>query len=106
MRLMDDEVMESLKGHTIRKAIHDKDPVAVVKYFNPFGAGTWYVAGAKKEKGGDWLFYGFVESPIDPLFDEWGYFTLKELESIRTPFGGLERDLYFEPVKVSKIQKP
>jgi len=45
---------------------------------------------------GDWLFYGLV----DGFEKEWGYFSLKELESVRGPLGlGIERDIYFKPTK-------
>lgn len=58
----------------------------VVKYFNPYGAGTWIITEGKKEKSGDWLLYGFCHI----LEWEWGYVRLSELEEI----GYLERDLY------------
>lgn len=63
----------------------------LVKFFNPCGAGTWYVFEAKKN-GNDWEFFGLVD-----LYEkELGYFTLSELESIRLPFGlSIERDMYF-----------
>ena len=67
----------------------------LVKFFNPCGAGTWYVFEAEKN-GNDWEFFGLVD-----LYDkELGYFTLSELESIRLPFGlSIERDMYFDNKK-------
>ena len=64
----------------------------LVKFFNPCGAGTWYVFEAEKH-GDDWEFFGLVD-----LYDkELGYFTLNELQSLRLPFGmSIERDMYFE----------
>ena len=63
----------------------------LVKFFNPCGAGTWYVFEANKI-GNDWEFFGLVD-----LYEkELGYFTLSELESVRLPFGlSIERDMYF-----------
>lgn len=63
----------------------------VVKYFNPYGAGTWLITEGEKQENGDWLLYGY--SCISDW--EWGYVLLSELESVRFPFGlGLERDLH------------
>ena len=62
---------------------------AHVKYFTPWGNWTWYgVSYDPKEK----MFFGLVEG----FEKEWGYFSLTELESIRS-IGGLkvERDLYW-----------
>ena len=65
----------------------------IVKFFNPCGAGRWYVLEAEKQEDGDWLFYGYV----DLLEKEFGYFTLSQLEEVRLPYGlKIERDLYFK----------
>lgn len=71
-----------------------ENPKIAVHYFNPCGSGDWYVLEGEKQADGDWLFFGFVKGLG---FDELGYFTLSELESVKIkPFGlGIERDLYF-----------
>ena len=72
----------------------------IVKFFNPCGAGTWYVLEAEKQEDGDWLFYGYV----DLLEKEFGYFTLSQLEEARLPFGlKIERDLYFKNRMLKEI---
>ena len=50
------------------------------------------------------LFFGYVSIHGD-FCDEWGYFRLSELESVKCPpFGmGIERDLYFDPKPISKV---
>ena len=77
-----------------------KDPVIVAKFFNPTGAGTWYATEYDpKEK----MFFGYV-SIFGDWNDEWGYFSLAELESYVGRFGlGIERDLYWEEVKASTV---
>ena len=46
-------------------------------------------------------FFGLVENDYGK---EFGYFTQKELESIRLPFGlRIERDIYFEPTKLNEL---
>ena len=69
------------------------------KFFNPMGAGTWYVMEGEKQEDGDWRFYGYVEL----LEKEWGYFMLSDLQSVSVGFGlGIERDIYFENELVEK----
>lgn len=67
------------------------DAKVVVKYFNPCGAGTWLITEGQKEENGDWTLFGYCY-----LFDwEWGYVSLKDLESIALPFGmRIERDIH------------
>jgi len=77
-----------------------KDPLIIAKYFNPSGAGTWY---ATEYNPKERLFFGYV-SIFGDLNDEWGYFSLGELESVKGPFGlGIERDLYFGEKRASEI---
>lgn len=48
-------------------------------------------------------FFGYV-SIFGDHNDEWGYFSLSELQTVKGPFGlGIERDLYFEPRPISKV---
>lgn len=86
----------------------------VCKFFNPYGLGTWYVLEAEKQADGDYLFFGYVESPLSPDFDEYGYFSLGELEVLKIPiringeiiaYGSIERDLYMGDLKMGDILK-
>ena len=36
------------------------DAIVVMKFFNPYGLGTWYVLEAEKQENGDYLFFGYV----------------------------------------------
>lgn len=76
------------------------DPVIVAKFFNPTGAGTWY-ATEYDPKGK--MFFGYV-SIFGDWNDEWGYFSLAELESLVGSFGiGIERDLFWTEKKASAV---
>jgi hypothetical protein len=76
------------------------DPVVVCKFFNPVGAGTWYATEYDPESR---IFFGYAAIFGDHN-DEWGYFSLDELESLKLPFGlGIERDIYFTPKPVSQV---
>ena len=77
-----------------------KDPIVVAKFFNPVGAGTWY---ATEYDPTTKTFFGYV-SIFGDWNDEWGYFSLDELESFQGPFDiGLERDLFWDERRFSKV---
>lgn len=70
-----------------------KDPIVIAKFFNPCGAGTWYATEYDPEYK---VFFGYV-SIFGDWNDEWGSFSLEELEAYEGPFGtGIERDLFFD----------
>ena len=72
------------------------DPKVIAKFFTPDSNWTWYAT----EFDGKDTFFGLV----DGFEKELGYFSLKELESIRGAFGlPIERDLWFEPTPLSEI---
>lgn len=71
------------------KALQNKE--TIVKFFSPVGAATWLVS--ELDEDGDTLF-GLADLGFG--CPELGYFSLRELQSIRLPFGlGIERDLGF-----------
>lgn len=75
-----------------------EEAIAICKFFNPMGSLTWYVTEGEKHEDGDWTFFGLVKSIHGEEFD---YFTLRELESVRLPFGlRIERDIYFKPTEL------
>ena len=77
------------------------DPRVVAKFFNPSGPGTWYATEYDPESR---IFYGYV-SIFGDHCDEWGSFSLAELEGYRGPFGlGLERDLFFREAPISQVE--
>lgn len=70
----------------------------IAKFFDPTGSWTWYAT----EFDGKDIFFGFVRG----VENELGYFSLKELESIKGPFGlGIERDLYFGKHTLAEVMK-
>ena len=95
MKLLTNEIRRRLPA--LYATEHEKDPVAQVKFFSPWNGWTWYAT----EFDGKDLFFGLVQG----FEKEWGYFSLSELESVRGPGGvpAVERDLYFEPQRVSEL---
>lgn len=98
MKLLTKELLKKLPALYATEYVGFDDKVAVVKFFNPVGRGTWY---AVEYDPVEKLFFGYVSLYGDPSCDEWGYFSLEELEGIRLPFGmRIERDLHFKPTSV------
>ncbi len=88
------------------------DALAQVKFFLPGSGWTWYASeGSPVDEDGyydtdkekvDFVFFGLV----DGLELELGYFSLSELESVRSRLGlPVERDLYFEPKTLRELQE-
>jgi hypothetical protein len=65
------------------------DALVIAKYFDAGGSGTWYATEYNPESRS---FFGYVTGLFE---DEWGYFSLDELQSVKGSFGlGIERDLH------------
>jgi len=71
------------------------DKTLYVKFFTPASNWTWYGAEFSPE---DRVFFGYVEG----LENEWGYFSLNELESLGA---GCERDVHFTPCKFKDLRR-
>ena len=80
-------------------------PICIAKFFNPCGSQTWW---ATEYNSKDRIFFGFVTGMA---YDEWGYFSLTELEELKVGFCGMdvglgiERDLYFTSVPIKQALK-
>jgi len=99
MKLMTKELEERFRQIGSQE---NKDPIVIAKFFNPVGAGTWL---ATEYDPKDKIFFGYV-SIFGDYCDEWGYFSLEELESVKGPFRlGIERDLYFKETPASILIK-
>ena len=74
-----------------------KEAIAYAKFFDPCSSWTWYATEYDPE---DKLFFGLAGTQDKEL----GYFSLTELERFTNILGlGIERDLHFEPTKLSKL---
>ena len=98
MKLITKEIKNKLpKIYETDGQAEDKK-IAYVIYFCPWGEWTWYGF----EFDGKDLFFGYVKGD----YNELGYFTLSELESVKGYLGlGIERDLYFTPKPLSEIKE-
>lgn len=93
MKMLTKELEKKLPklGATDGKPPEEKK--AIVKYFSPVGSATWYGCEYDPKER---VFFGYVTG-LCPGCDEWGYFSLTELEQVKGPLGiGIERDLYWD----------
>lgn len=77
-----------------------EDPIIVTKFFAPTGSATWYAIAYYPNSN---QCFGYVEGLL-PGGDEWGYFSIDELEQVKCPPFDLpiERDLYFDECRFSE----
>lgn len=103
MKLLTKELERSLPE--LYSNSENLNPDILIHFFNPVGRGDWYVIEGRKEIDGDYYFFGYVKSMIDPMFDELGFFTLSQLESIELPFGlGIERDICWKVKSLDEVK--
>ena len=74
-----------------------KEAIAFVKLFTPWSNWSWYITEMDPATG---ECFGLVKG----LENELGYFSLRELETLRGPAGlKVERDRYFDPQPLSAL---
>ena len=78
----------------------ERDPVARVRLFSSVSGWTWYVTEYDPATGEA---FGLVEG----FADEWGYFSIPELEALNRAkgFGVIGRDGGFEPAPVREVRR-
>ena len=100
MKLLTKEIINEFKR--VGSQAQVEDPIVIVKFFNPTGIGTWYATEYNEDEQ---MFSGYVSLYGDHN-DEWGYFSLEELQNFRGRFGlGIERDIHsgFKPISEYSI---
>lgn len=71
----------------------NENPIFIAKFFDSIGSGTWYATEYNPQTN---ICYGYVTGLA---YDEWGTFSIDELQSIVGPFGKrIERDIYFSEI--------
>ena len=104
MELLPQELRDQLPPHYATEGVDVDRKMVYAKLFSPDTEWTWFVVegqelGDADEK--DYLFFGFVIG----FEEEWGYFSLAELESIRGPRPmPIERDLSFTPGPFAEVK--
>ncbi len=100
MKLITEEI--KTRFAEIGEQSNDHDPIVVTKFFVPWGAATWLATEYDVEKN---ICFGYVKGLVQGEWnDEWGSFSIDELESIEGPMGlKIERDLYFSEGRFSDV---
>lgn len=99
MKLLTQAIKRKLPKIYETESIPLEEKPIICKFFNPIGAGTWYVIEGQEEND-DFLFFGL----IDLQERELGYFSLKELENVRLPLGfKIERDIHCPYSKIGEV---
>lgn len=73
--------------------------IVYAKYSLP-GSGRWAFYIAEYDPDSQ-IAFGYIVSDLESAYDKWDYFSLKELQEVRTEFGiiglAVEQDQYFSP---------
>ena len=95
MKLLTQELEEKFKQYPLGSQDGKMGNAELIaKFFNPTGAGTWYITEGSKLDNGDYEMFGYCHLGDDEMA-EFGYVMLSELENLKLPFGlKVERDLY------------
>lgn len=102
MKLLTKEITDKLPALYATDNIPTDQKKIICKFFTPTSNWTWFVTEGSKQENGDFLFFGLVQG----FEDEWGYFSLNELQSVKGPFGlGIERDKFFKPCTVAELKE-
>lgn len=99
MKLMTKEIANKMPKLYETENVKAADKIAFVKYFSINGW-RWYGIEFDPETE---EFFGLVYG----IEKEWGYFSLEEFEAVNdnAGFNLIERDLYFEPTKISELER-
>ena len=99
MELLTDELRAEIPALYSQEKIGAKEKTVYAKFFFPAADWTWFAVEGEQEEDGDYVFFGFVVG----FAEEWGYFTLNELQSIKIQLLTVERDLHFKPGKFDEV---
>lgn len=122
-KLLPYELAQTFPAPYSTEKVPEHEKVVVAKFFFAAGSGTWYAVEATAilrdgsevplntlpkehfDKGlvgiEDVLFFGYVTGLVE---DEWGYFSLRELQSVKVLGLGIERDLWWKPGPVPELR--
>ena len=104
MKLLTKQIERDLAKQGDTSQMLAEDIRVILHWFNPSGAGDWYVYDRDPEDPD--VFWAFANLN-DPQNAECGTVSLRELESIKTPPFGLriERDLYWSEKTLAEVIK-
>jgi hypothetical protein len=85
---------------------NEENPLIIAKFFSPVGGATWYASEYDPETK---IAFGYVKDLVpskNGMFDEWGSFSIDELQSVQLPFGlYIERDIHFSEIRFNELMQ-
>ena len=85
---------------------NEENPLIIAKFFSPVGGATWYASEYDPKTR---ICFGYVKDLVpseNGMFDEWGSFSIDELESVQLPFGlNIERDIHFKETRFDELMQ-
>lgn len=100
MQLLPDELRRQIPPLYSQERVKNDEKMVYAKFFFPAGNWTWFVLEGEAEDD-DYICFGYTIGQEE----EFGYFSLNELQSIKIHGLTVERDLYFQPGKFSDMLK-
>ena len=98
MQLLPEDLRAQIPKLYSQEHVKMQEKQVHAKFFFPAADWTWFVTEGEPE-GDDFVFFGFVKG----FEEEWGYFTLNELQNINVKGLTVERDLHFKPGKFEDV---
>lgn len=101
MKLLTRKIERTLPLPSELKGVLRSEIKIYAHFFNPVGEGDWFIMAGERNKN-DFNFFGIQ------ILDEFsvGYFSLRDLESIKLPFGEkIRRSEHFEIITLSELKE-
>ena len=100
MMLLTQKIKKRLPKLYETENVPQGEKIAYVKLFTPDSSWSWFILEGEEREDGDFLMFAWVIG----LEREFGYLSLRELESVRGPLGlPIERDLHFKPRPLKEV---
>ena len=100
MKLLTKEILKKVPSIEATAETSIAASVVVAKFFNPTGAGTWYMTAYDPNTNEAFGFVNLGDSEMAEL----GYFSMTELEQFKGRIGlGIERDRSFTSMPLQEV---
>jgi Protein of unknown function (DUF2958). len=100
MKLLTRKIRKRLPKLYGTENVHLEEKIVHSKLFTPDSSWSWFILEGQEQEDGDVLMFAWVIG----LEREFGYVSLRELESVRGPLGlPIERDLHFKPRPLKEV---
>ncbi len=99
MELITEEFKKVMKDYPLYSQEKEKDPLVLARFYYPLGKAQWLITEFNLDSK---IAFGYAMLGYGEGFDELGYVDIRELEETEFHLGCIERDLHFEPCRLSE----